>query len=479
MVGSRSRSGKKSVRRRVSPARRGTIRLTLVLSALVLVNAYVFLWRDSTSIPAVMQKAHAVEGPAAPPAAPSGAMAEREEESADEPTTRVVEGEVVRGDTLGKILKRQGLSAQQADEVLRALADVLDFKTLRPGQPFILEYRPDGALQAFTLVVSRVKTVRVERGADGRLVGVADVAETRVEVEEVAGRITSSLYAAIKAAGEETALVAFFVDVFAYDLDFYVDQHKGDVFRVLVEKEYAGAELLRYRRILAAEYAGKAGTFRAFRFRPSGSQHAAYYDAEGRSVEKTLLKTPLKYSRISSGFNPKRMHPILHTVRGHYGVDYAAPTGTPVWAAASGVITHRAYSGGPGNQVIIKHADGLVTKYMHLSAFAKGQKVGQRVEAKTVIGYVGSTGLSTGPHLHFSVIQNGRHVDPLKLAPTRGRGVPKGDLAAFKAEVGRTLARLAAIPVRDAAEAAGQDETEVTAGPPSGGTGGGPSVSAP
>lgn len=444
--------GKKSARRRISPARRGTIRLTLVLSALVLVNCYVFLWRDSTSIPAVMQKAEALEPGAADPVATTppdepGAEVESTEAEA-QPVSTTIEGEVGKGDTLGKILRKQGLSAEETDAVLRALAEVFDFKSLRPGQTFVIERAADGTLQSFHLTISKLKSVRVERGPAGEMIGVADEAQTRIEVEEVAGTIESSLYASVKAAGEDTAMVAFFVDVFAYDLDFYVDTHPGDVFRVLVEKEYKDQEFLRYKRILAAEYAGKAGTFRAFWFQPTGTKTGRYYDEKGRSVEKSLLKTPLKYARVSSGFNPKRMHPILHKVRGHFGVDYAAPPGTPVWAAASGTIVTRAYSGGAGNMVVLKHSDGLVTKYMHLKGFAKGQKVGQRVEAKTVIGYVGSTGLSTGPHLHFGVTKNGAHVDPLKLAPTRGRGVPKADLAAYKEEVARTMARLAAIPIR-------------------------------
>jgi len=461
MVDKRSRTGKKSVRRapRMSPAHRGTIRLTLVLSALVLVNCYVFLWRDSTSIPAVMQKANAIgeaEAATAVAPAPVDEVADETGEPA-EPTTTVIEGEVAKGDTLGKVLKKHGLAADEADELLRALSAVFDFKSLRPGQKFTIERGGDGRIQSFELVVSKLTTVRVARDATGTLVGVADVAETRIEVEEVAGSIDHSLYASVKAAGEETPLVAFFVDVFAYDLDFYVDTHPGDVFRVLVEKEYKGQEFLRYKRILAAEYAGKEGTFRAFWFQPTGTRTGRYYDEKGNSVEKSLLKTPLKYARVSSGFNPKRMHPVLHRVRGHFGVDYAAPTGTPVWAAASGVITTRAPSGGAGNLVVIKHDDGLVTKYMHLSKFAKNQKVGQRVEAKTVIGFVGTTGLSTGPHLHFGVIKNGVHVDPLKLAPTRGRGVPRADLKAYKAQAQATMARLAAIPITKQAVVAEQD----------------------
>lgn len=476
MVDTRSRTGKKSDAtgrspdgsrrrrtppRRISPARRGTIRLTVVLGCLVLVNCYVFLWRDSTSIPAVMQKARALDADAAAATPPAPAPAEVAAAAALPPSPpaapTVVTGKVASGDTVGKILKKNGLTASETDEVLRALSDVFDFKSLQPGQAFAIERDPAGLVQSFQIEVSKIKTVRVERDDAGAMVGVADRAETRTELEEVGGTINSSLWFSIKAAGEDPSLVAFFVDVFAYDLDFYVDQHAGDEFRVLVEKEYVGQEFLRYGRILAAEYAGKAGTFRAFYFKPDGAKVGRYYDEKGQSVEKSILKTPLKYTRISSKFNPKRMHPVLHVVRGHYGVDYAAPTGTPVWAAANGTIIGRGFSRGPGNMVTIRHDNGLVTKYMHLSKFAKGQKVGQRIEAKTVIGYVGSTGLSTGPHLHFSVLKNGAHVDPLKLAPTRGAGVAKKDLPAFRREIDGRVAQLRGIDVRAVAVAAEPD----------------------
>ena len=201
---------------------------------------------------------------------------------------------------------------------------------------------------------------------------------------------------------------------------------------------------MRYRKILAAEYDGKAGTFRTFWW------NNAYYDAKGASSEKSLLKTPLKFQRVSSGFDRKRMHPVLHTARAHLGIDYAAPTGTPVWAAAHGTIIQRGPAGGAGNLVMLRHDGGIETAYMHLSKFAGDQKVGQRVAAKTVIGYVGTTGLSTGPHLHFGVKQNGVYIDPAKLTPIRGKGVTGAESQAFKAEVGKLQSLLGAIMITPA-----------------------------
>ena len=450
-----------------SPARRGTLRLALVLGVLVVVNLYVFLWRRGTSLPDV-QKAAINAGkpaeptpstaPSTPGPAPGGA-------APGVPENKVLEGEVEKGESLGRILRRAGLEPPAADEVIRAVADICDFRSIRAGQTWRVELAPDGRVASFELVISKIMTVRARRDAGGKLVGVKDEAATRIELDEVGGRIDSSLYASVKAAGEDSALVSFFVDVFAYDLDFYTETYPGDTFRVLVEKELKGDEFLRYKRIVAAEYSGKAGTYRAFWFQPPGSKKGAYFDQDGRSVEKSMLKTPLKFAKVSSAFNPKRMHPILHRVKGHFGVDYAAPVGTPVWAAASGRIVSRGPAGGAGNMIVLSHDGGLTTLYMHLSRFQGGQRVGQFVDAKTVIGYVGTTGLSTGPHLHFGVKQNGSYVDPLRLAPQRKGGVAKKDMVAYKAETRGLVDRMAHIKISDAAAAVAIDGAGGAAAP--------------
>ncbi len=427
----------------------------LVLGALVVVNLYVFVWDKKTSVSAIRREAAAAGRPSTPaalvpsqplvPSSPGLAGPAKPNDGIGAAPAPVgppgtVDGQVQKGDTLGRLLKRSGLAAPETDEVIRSLSGVLDFKSIRAGQRFVIERGADGRVRRFELVLGKVSKVRSERAATGELVGVADSAETRVETSALGGRIDSSLYAAIKGSGEDAALVDFFVDVFAYDLDFYNDTHDGDTFRVVVEREMNGTELVRYRRILAAEYMGKAGTFRTF------SWNKGYFDATGASSEKTLLKTPLKFTRISSGFDRRRMHPVLHTARAHLGIDYAAPTGTPVWAAAAGTVTHKAPAGGAGNLVMIRHDGGIETAYMHLSKFAD-IKLGQRIAAKTVIGYVGTTGLSTGPHLHFGVKQNGAYIDPTKLTPIRAKGLSGSDLAAFKAEVGKLEAQLAAIAI--------------------------------
>lgn len=472
MAASRRRPSRKRLPN-TAPPHRGTVRLALVLAVLVGINLYVFLWRGKTSIPAVMEQAalagkHSRPG-STPGSAPESGAAGEDDEPPDgdddglgpeEPGRELVEqahkedrwvaGKVEPGDSMGRILRRENLSPPEADEVIRALGDHMDLRRIRPGQDYRLHFDDEGRLLEFEFHISKTTTVRVRRGAGGELSGQKDRTPTETRIQEIGGHIHSSLYASMKDVGEDTNLVSFFVDVFAYDVNFFTDTHAGDTFRMVVEKEYVNDEFLSYRRVLAAEYQGKAGTFHAFYWKAPGEQEGRYYDADGQSVEKSLLKTPLKFSRISSKFNPKRMHPILHRQRGHMGVDYAAPTGTPVWSAADGKITFRGWRGGAGNCVIVRHDNGLETVYMHLSSFRKGHSVGQRVKGKTVIGYVGSTGMSTGPHLHFGVKQNGRYVDPLSLKITRSAGVPKKYMSRFKGEAGKLVNRLAQIQVREA-----------------------------
>jgi murein DD-endopeptidase MepM/ murein hydrolase activator NlpD len=424
-----------------APAKHGGAWVILVLAALVLVNLYVFVWDKKTSVAAIKREAEsktaqpAMSIPSAPLAPPPAAVAAGSAAAPVAPPG-VVEGKVEKSDTLGRMLKKAGLSAAETDEVIRSLSGKLDFRTIKAGQTFRIERGPDGRVKLFELVLSKVHRVRAQRQPSGELQGTSDESETRLELKSISGKIDSTLYSAMKAAGEQGGLVDFFVDVFAYDIDFFVDTHEGDTFRIVVEKQFKDQELIKYGRILAAEYSGKAGTFQTFFW------NGKYYDATGASSEKGMLKTPLKFARVSSGFDRNRMHPVLHTVRAHLGVDYAAPVGTPVWAAADGVVTHKAPSGGAGNLVMIRHEGGIETAYMHLSKFAN-ITVGQKIAAKTVIGYVGTTGLSTGPHLHFGVKKDGAFVDPTKLAPMRGKPVPGRELDAFRAEVTRLTGLMA------------------------------------
>jgi murein DD-endopeptidase MepM/ murein hydrolase activator NlpD len=224
-------------------------------------------------------------------------------------------------------------------------------------------------------------------------------------------------------------------------VNFYTDTQPGDHWKVVVEKQLLGGKYYKYGRVLAAEYGGRVGTFRAFYyFAPAGAAAGKYYDERGQAISKTMLKTPLRFVRISSKFDRRRFHPILHVERAHLGIDYAAPVGTPVWASASGRVVEAGMKRGSGNTVVLAHTNGLSTRYYHLSRFARGLHAGLGVRQKDVIGYVGTTGLSTGPHLHFSVTKNGAFVDPSKLAVSRD--APVANRAAFLEAIRPRIAAL-------------------------------------
>lgn len=398
----------------------------------------------------------------ATPTAPDDASATPPDPAAPEaeppPPPDPLHGEVGPGDSLSRILSRAGLDPQTIHAVAQAMTPLADPTKIREGQRYDIELADDGALVSFAFRTGKITSVVVTPDADGKLTAEEQRLETDVREESIAGTVESSLWGALVDRGHSPALVDVIVDVFAYDIDFFTATRKGDEFRVIVERHEIDGELVKYGKVLAAEYVGIGDPVRIVWWQPKGASEGTHVDPEGRGVARTLLKTPLKYSRISSGFDPKRMHPVLHTVKSHNGVDYAAPEGTPIWAAADGTITFRGKKGGAGNLVVVKHAGGLRTLYMHMSKFADGQRVGTKVKAKTVIGYVGMTGLATGPHLHFGVKKNGRYVDPTSVESVRIGGVGKKNRKAFERERDALLKRLAgATPETSPAPALGPE----------------------
>ncbi|HVR64726.1 MAG TPA: peptidoglycan DD-metalloendopeptidase family protein, partial [Polyangia bacterium] len=335
--------------------------------------------------------------------------------------------------TLGALLAREGFGAD-GPAVVAALARLTDPKLIRGGQHYLVRTDDQGAPDAFEYHPTAVLRYLIEKQPDGAAGGVWKGRKVEQPVDmrtiQAAGVVESSLYESVQKSGESTSLVSLLVELFAWDVNFYVDTHPGDHWKVIVEKQYLGGQFYKYGALLAAEYGGKAGTFRAFYWKPPGAKTPGkYYDERGQAITKTMLKTPLRYVRISSKFDRKRFHPILHVEKAHLGIDYAAPVGTPVWASASGRVVEAQMKRGSGNTVVIAHVNGLATRYYHLSRFARGLHPGQMVRQKDVIGYVGTTGLSTGPHLHFSLTRNGVFVDPSKMQVTRDPSVP--DRAAF------------------------------------------------
>jgi murein DD-endopeptidase MepM/ murein hydrolase activator NlpD len=355
-----------------------------------------------------------------------------------------VEGQFGASDTLSTVLSRESFGSASG-AVTRALTKLVDPKLIRPDEHYAVTRDDEGTPVSFEYLPTPVLRYLVSQKPDGTWQARKDEKALVVKAVEVSGMIESSLYESVSKAGESGALVSLLVELFAWDINFYIDTHPGDHWKVVVEKQYLDGQFYKYGSLLAAEYGGKAGTFRGFYWNPSGQRgRGRYYDEKGQALAKSMLKTPLRFVRISSKFDRHRLHPILHRMKAHLGIDYAAPVGTPVWATAGGKTVEVGMKRGSGNTVVINHNNGLQTRYYHLSRFAKGLKAGKQVQQKEVIGYVGTTGLSTGPHLHFSVTKGGVFVDPSTLTVSREPSV--ANRAVFLDAVRPRIAALRALP---------------------------------
>jgi len=352
-----------------------------------------------------------------------------------------IQGRLQRGETLSTALRKQGVPFAQIQSIVKALQTFYNFRRARPGARYSVRQDPQGRLQSFRFEHSALEIYEVQRQGElfkGRRL------EFSLQTREVLidAPIQSSLYQALKDQGESPSLVAQLVEIFAWDLDFFKDTHPGDHLRLLLEKLYKDKSFVRYGRILMGEYRGRSETFQSFFFQAPGEE-GGYYLENGESARKTFLATPLRFSRISSGFG-KRRHPILGYTRKHQGVDYAAPRGTPVWAMASGKIKFAGRKGPNGNLVVIDHGQRLLSYYAHLHSIHKGIKRGVKVKQKQLIGTVGSTGRSTGPHLHFGLKQKGHYINPRDLKVRRGAPLPERHRSAFRALVAKRKEALAA-----------------------------------
>ncbi len=316
---------------------------------------------------------------------------------------------VRRNDTLDAIFRKLELSLADLAN-LRAIAGARALiDRLVPGESLRLTHR-DGALVTLERNLSLTEQLRVTREADGFR---ADVSARPIEARVIVahGVVDSSLFDAAQGAGMQEQTVLQLAQIFGWDIDFAQGLHPGDEFTVSYQRLYQRGEYLQDGPILAARFTNQGRVVRALRYRaPDGS--ARYYSPDGRSMQKAFLRAPLEFRRVSSRFSHARYHPILDLVRAHQGVDYAAPTGTPVRAAGDGRIRFRGVRGGYGNLIEIDHGGGIVTVYGHLSRFAPAARVGARVQQGQTVAYVGMTGLATGPHLHYEYRLNGRYLDP-------------------------------------------------------------------
>jgi murein DD-endopeptidase MepM/ murein hydrolase activator NlpD len=359
-------------------------------------------------------------------------------------TTVLTEGELEPGDSLASALRRSNVPNSAVHVVTREASSVYNFRRAQPGHSFVLTQDLEGRVLDFRYRQSTTESIHVFLDGD-EYVARRENAKLTPRVSRVAGIVNSSLYGAIVELGEEPQLANDFTDVFAWDVDFSRTTRPGDEFKVLYERLYYtaddGSEIYAGPgRILAARYGGEVGEHTAIYFEQKEGR-GAYYRPDGTSVERQFLMAPLRYTRITSGFTQARRHPILKITRPHHGIDYAAKHGSPVWSVANGEVIYRGWAGGFGNLVKVRHDDGYVSYYSHLSRFDK-IKVGDRVEQKQVVGYVGQTGLATGPHVCFRIAKNGSYVNPARILSPPADPVSDSMRATFDATRDTLLSEL-------------------------------------
>jgi murein DD-endopeptidase MepM/ murein hydrolase activator NlpD len=352
------------------------------------------------------------------------------------------------GQTLSDIFGARGLGMTDLQKVMDAAGGAKSaLHSIRPGQEFDFLLGNDGSLKGFRF--DRDQASRATVRLDGAQPSVAVQQRDMDLREQVAhGVIRSSLYAAGDQAGMDAAMVGKLADLFKYDIDFVQDLRVGDSFTVIYDDIYRDGVRYGQGNIIAAEFVNQGKRYTAYRFKKADGSYG-WYSEDGRPIQKSFLRIPVDFTRISSQFTAARMHPILGRMRAHKGVDYAAPSGTPIHAAGDGVIKYHGWERGYGNFVVIQHDKTISTAYGHMSRFVKGQHVGERVRQGEVIGYVGMTGLATGPHLHYEFRVNGVQRNPQTVTLPKPEPLPAVQMARFKAEVVKPqLARLTELDSR-------------------------------
>lgn len=342
---------------------------------------------------------------------------------------------VQRGDTVAELLRRLNVEDAAASTYLRTASEAESFRKLAVDREVQAEINAAGGLVTLRYTGDEGAQVVIEKQGDGYATRILPAQlEKRLFVRT--GEITTSLYAATDAAGMPEAAANQLAEIFSGDIDFHHDLRKGDKFTVMYEMVYSNGALVDTGNIQAAEFINQNQTYRAIHFQND------YYTAEGKSVRKAFLRSPIAFSRVSSGFTKSRFHPVLNKWRAHKGVDFAAPVGTKVKVTSDGVIASFGRRGGYGNVVMINHQGHFTTVYGHLSRFAKGLRRGQRVAQGDVIGYVGMTGLTSGPHLHYEFKVDGQQRDPLRVALPDAKPIDEANKAAFQSVADSFVARL-------------------------------------
>ncbi len=344
---------------------------------------------------------------------------------------------VANGETLAGLLTRAGASSSDASAALNSIADVYNPRRLRPGQAISLYFQRDEGEAQLTGVAFRSEpgaSVTANRTTAGGFEAREVQMPLTFEIARIAAPVDTSLYSSALALGATDREVAALADAFSYDVDFQRDVRPGDDFELVFERFYDDeGNTVRTGDLLFVSLESSRGSREFYQFMAPGDSRPDWYDADGKSARRFLMKTPINGARLSSGFGMRR-HPILGYSRMHRGTDFAAPTGTPILAAGDGVVERAGPFSSFGNYVRIRHANGYETAYAHMSRFARGMRAGARVRQGQIIGYVGTTGRSTGPHLHYEVLRRGQQVNPMSLRVANGRNLTGRALELFMIE---------------------------------------------
>ncbi len=342
---------------------------------------------------------------------------------------KIINSVVKSGDTASSILNDH-LKIREILELSRQSRSVYPFKNIRAGHLYKILVLDD-QFYGFEYEINKDEKLIVRKASEGFSIAKAKVVYD-IKTQVISSEIDNNLFGAVRKAGESSELAIKIADIFAWDIDFIRDIRPGDSFSALVEKRFRKGEPAGYEKILAVFFTNKGETHKAF-WHKDADGRKSYYDEKGRSLRKAFLKAPLDFSRIASGYTRRRFHPILKIYRPHSGIDYAAQKGTPIKAVGDGVVTKVDYVKSAGRYVKIRHTNGYVTVYNHMSKYAKGLKKGKQVYQGDVIGYVGSTGYATGPHLCFRMKKHGRYINPLKVRSPCVKPVDPKDIDSFLA----------------------------------------------
>jgi murein DD-endopeptidase MepM/ murein hydrolase activator NlpD len=370
-----------------------------------------------------------------------------------------ITGNIKKGETLFDIFKRYKLDIVELFKLKEASADIHKLKDLYPGHPYKIIIDDSSQINEFVYWIDDDNILNITRTESG-FCAEKKAVEYEKKIEHIGGTINDNLILSMGEGKENLILALQLSDIFAWDIDFTTDLRNGDVYKIVVEGFYLNGEFKKYGNILSAEFINNSETFYAYRF--ENNNEIDYYDENGKSLRRSFLKAPLSFRRISSHFSKRRLHPILKIYRPHLGIDYAASVGTPVSTVGDGTVLFAGYKGQNGNMVIIKHFNGYRTYYGHLSKFKRGIKKGLKVKQGQIIGYVGATGLATGPHLDYRIKINNKFVNPLTLKLPRGKSVPKKLMAEFRNFRNEMDTRLASItPPTFALSEKGKDNNKI------------------